>query len=236
MIIKKLNDIINHYDSTDIDYSIAKYIKNHLEIMHKMKIEDIAKECHVSIGKISSFTRKLGYNSYQELKQSCDISNNFNKHIVNHRDEDLYTNIDNSLIKIREALHSISIECINQLVDKIRKNSTIYIYGTGYCSLLCEYFQRELELYHKEVIIIDQKTIIPNNSFIIIFSINGKILTEQFTKKLLLLNPYIICSIPTNKKIEICGEIHSLNYRQRRIFVRYLIDIIINQYELFHKS
>ena len=59
MIVDKLNDIINGYSENSSLKNFCFYVKENIEEIEYMNINQLAKGCYVSKGQISKYTRQM---------------------------------------------------------------------------------------------------------------------------------------------------------------------------------
>lgn len=89
IIIDKLNNYINNHNNEDINYNIASFIVNNIEIIPNYNITEVSKKCFVSQATVSRFIKKLGYVDYNSFKEECSL---YIENIKSSK-EDNYTDI-----------------------------------------------------------------------------------------------------------------------------------------------
>lgn len=248
MLMNRLNDFIFSTDPDSIDHMIARYMKDHIESIHQMTIEEIANGCFVSKAKISGFCKKLGYDNYIAFKDECSryvLEKDIVISYLEENDEiDFKEHVQLSFQRIRDGLLQVNQKMIDTLVQEIYQAEYIYAYGVGYSNLLCRYFQYDMDFFEKKVIVLDEKlhkeVPIKEGSILIVFSIEG--FCFQFDTRLIRkLNKY-----PFRKWIITTDCIHDdilslfqnslviptsgADMKDRRILLRYFMDVLIGRY------
>lgn len=252
MIINKLNECLNSTHENDINHIIAKFIKKNLNQLPAMKIDDLAESCYVSKAKISGFCKKMGYDNFQALKKDClkeieakqvvQLRQNFNLR------KEYNLHIDDSLKVIKDNLHHVNIDHIQQLVNDINKAKHIFIYGVAYSHLLCQYFQYECEFLNKEVIVMDEMLngnyIIDNQSLVIVLTVEGycfkaderllRKIKRLLGKKWCLSTDYLEKEVQKEFDNSLIIPSQGTEIKDRRILLRYMIDIILGRYQYLY--
>lgn len=121
----RLESLVNqHYDSlNENDKIIIKQILISQREYRNFSCEKIANECHVSRATLLRLCRKIGLNSFSDLKY---LLKNNQLEFVNN-DNDFHDVCDNYRLLINE-LQKISFQDICKIIYDAE---TIYIYGTG---------------------------------------------------------------------------------------------------------
>ena len=136
---------------TNNDKKIANYIKNNMESIIKLTSVDLAKNTKLSQSAITRFVKKIGYNSFIDMKVDLAKSNDKDFDYIEdeiNKDDDIENIIEKSktnIIKTIEKTYGI-IE-----VDKVKKASCmlnnankIYLSGVAGSGLICEDFYYKL--------------------------------------------------------------------------------------------
>ncbi|MFQ6792069.1 MAG: MurR/RpiR family transcriptional regulator [Thomasclavelia sp.] len=252
MITNILNEFLNNTDHSDINHIIAKYIKKNLNNIPNLKIDDIAKACFVSKGKISSFCKKIGYENYTALKEDClkeqQAKSIITKKQVINLQKSYKTHLHDSLETIKVNLEKIDLEKINKLVNNLHDAKYIFLYGIGYSHLLCQYFQYECEILNKEVIVMDEKLNrnyqMPNNSLLIVMIVenveiqdNQRLLRKVKmypTKKWSISIDSVFQEIITGFDYHLTVPSQNTEIKDRKILIRYLLDVILGRYQYLY--
>lgn len=252
MIVNILNNFLNNTDHNDINHMIAKFIKKNLNDIPNMKIDDIAKQCYVSKGKISGFCKKIGYDSFSMLKEDCLKENNSKKIVAARQELNLQksyaTHLSDSLETIRINLQEIDLDKVSEFVNDMNNAKYIFLYGVAYSHLLCQYFQYECEVLNKEVIVMDEKLTrdyqMPENSMLVIISIEGYAFEENqrllrklklySTKKWCLSTNLISQEILNHFDKHLILPSQNTELKDRRILIRYLLDVILGRYQYLY--
>lgn len=126
------------YDSLSvIDRSIINYIVHNPEISSLMRVRELADATHVSPSTIIRFVKRVGYDSFTELK--LDI----HKNLV--RDASVITsNLSQLSYKEPLVFESNFEEKIDKLVTRIAQAEVTFCVGIGSSGIMAEYFSRLL--------------------------------------------------------------------------------------------
>lgn len=122
-IQKKFNNF------TEKEKEVAKYIlKNKSKIKNK-SITKLAKATDTSAATITRFSKKIGVNSFVELKMKLHA---FNELENSNKVDDIFVNITNYYKKVlKNSQQLVDKNSINKLVEKIKNATRVYIYGIG---------------------------------------------------------------------------------------------------------
>lgn len=253
MIINKLNNLLNNTPHNDINHVIGKYIKKNLNQVGYMTAKDLAEATYVSQAKISKFIKTLGYDDFISFKDECQHITQV-KELVRH-DQRVHLNLEYkkhviaSIETIKENLLLIDEEMIEKLVDDIFQADEIYLYGVAYSYMLCQYFQYESDFLDKKVIVIDEEVsrdyTMKEHSLLIVLSVDGRSvhLNKREMRRILKL-PVKKWLITTNSsqidEISLFHECllipcYQADIKDRRILMRYFIDILIGRFQYLHK-
>lgn len=253
MLMNRLNDFIFSSDADSIDHMIACYMKNHFNVIHTMTIDEIANGCFVSKAKISSFCKKLGYENFIAFKDECARDTKEKGSVVLHIEENsaitFQDHIRMSMGKIENGLTHIDPKIIDTLAYQIHQVEYIYAYGTGYSNLLCRYFQYDCDFLDKKVIILDEKlhkeVPIQKESILLVFSVDGSCFKfdTRLTGKLMKypFQKWIITTDTIQKDLltlfgnSLVIPSDQADMKDRRILLRYFIDILIGRYHFLYK-
>lgn len=250
--MNKLNNCLYNTDHNDINHLIAKYIKKNINNISQMTIDELAKACYVSKGKISKFCKILGYENFIAFKDDCAKEVKTKKLIIENQrknlDIEFQKYIHHSMSVIERNLCEINQLDLKKLVKDIAEASYIFLYGINYSNLLCQYMQYESDILGKDVIVLDENLNknynMKEKSLLIVISIDGHVYednqriirklkkypakqwiltTSAVNQKLLIdFNNYLV--IPTNET----------EVRERQLIVRYVIDLIMGRYQYLY--
>lgn len=120
----KLEIIVNqHYDMLSIgDKQLVKQIIRHKEHYKNYSCEELARECHISRATLLRLCRKIGLNSFSELKFLLREDN---------EKLNIYEDFDKICDNYRLMLNGLLKLDFTPLCEKIYNADTLYIYGTG---------------------------------------------------------------------------------------------------------
>ena len=166
----------NIYNLSDLDKVILKriiklYIENNL---FNFRIEDIAKECHVSNSKITKVLQKCGFSGYKDFKltvlYSIDVKKGKNQ-TINYLNETFIA----SLYKTCENISVSDFDIFNKFVNKA---NAIYFISGGLNNSLCSIFSEKFNRIGKKSKSIEVSNSecnnIYDNSLVIVVSLSGK--------------------------------------------------------------
>lgn len=253
MITHKLNNLLNNTEHEDINHVIGKYIKKNLDSVCSMTIDELAQATYVSQAKISKFIKTLGYENFIAFKDDCMHMLEVKKLVLKDQRINLglsyLQHVQVSLGAIEENLLQLDETMIENIVQDIREADDIYLYGIAYSNMLCQYFQYESDFVDKKVIVIDEMVKrdykLKENSLLIMISVDGHSLSYEHrgVRKIL--------KYPVKKWIMATSQIPSYSLelfdnqlvipskhadgKDRRIMVRYMIDVIIGRYQYLYK-
>lgn len=252
MLMNKLNECLYYTSHDDIDHQIAKYLKRNLASISDMTIDELAKSCYVSKAKVSKFCKTLGYDNFIAFKDDCAREIKAKKLVIKTQRENLeidyLDHLNQSFKAIETNLALIDKYKIEQLIKDIASAKQIFIYGIAYSKLLAQYLQYESDFLDKEVIVMDEKLIknyvLKDDSLLIVISVEGRGLSDQRLSRRLKkysTNKWIISTDKIENQLLsgfnnclIVGT-NNTEMKDRRLLLRYLIDIIIGRYQYLYK-
>ena len=125
------------FKATKSEKTLIKYIKSDLDNIIYKSISIIAKESGVGEATITRFTKKLGFNGFQDFKVTLakEISNKKNTSIINlhvHRDESV-TETANKMLKSSINILEQTVKQID--LDLIINAKRVYFIGIGYSGI-----------------------------------------------------------------------------------------------------
>lgn len=253
MIINKLNNLLNNTSHHDINHVIGKYIKKNLNHMENMTIKDIADATYVSQAKVSKFIKTLGYDNFIAFKDDCIHMRQVKERVLENQKENL--NLDfqkhvlTSIESIKQNLLAIDEKMIEKLVYDLHHADEIYLYGVAYSYMLCQYFQYESDFLDKKVIVIDESVnrdyVMKDCSLLIVISVDGHSVqsNKREMRKILKLpvKKWLITSSNQYfQEFDIFDErlmipSQKADSKDRRILIRYFIDILIGRFQYLYK-
>lgn len=147
-----LQYIRQNYESfTEREKRIADYLLNKNDEIIEMSAKEIGDVTNTSAPTVVRFSKKLGFNSLNEMKIKLSISltNDKNKEEFEYLDRDLSTK---SIISgVKQSIHTIIDETVNLIneceldkaIDLLSKAKNIYVFSVGVSNLV------GLDLYYK---------------------------------------------------------------------------------------
>lgn len=172
LLIDKLNNYINNHNSEDINYNIASFIVNNIEIIPDYTITEVSKKCFVSQATVSRFIKKLGYIDYNTFKEECSL---YIENIKTRKDDN-YTDINLLGEDLKLLYKKINLNSIKKVASLISSYNKIYISGLNYCYLMAQYFQMECYPFGKFIKVIEDNEEIKNieeDSLLLILTTSG---------------------------------------------------------------
>lgn len=132
--------------SRDINYTISRYIIDHLPQFLNMSMTELSKNCFVSTTSIKKFYQMLGFNSYNVFKKHLETSLNTRIHQMkirykNMNQEDWYQSLS-SFYTEKEL--KILDEKLNSIVKKIVKYQKVSIIGSISSNMLLQSFIEDM--------------------------------------------------------------------------------------------
>ncbi|MQS96961.1 MurR/RpiR family transcriptional regulator [Companilactobacillus halodurans] len=145
--------IKSYYDNlTGTSKDIADYLLTHPQTSSSLTITDLAKKTNSSISSISRFAKKLGFNSFQELKINL-LTSQTRKEDGNHLFQEINSN--DSTLEMAKKVFTSNISALNATLDTLTQEEldkaikiisdydTIAFFGLGASALVA------LDGYHK---------------------------------------------------------------------------------------
>ena len=145
-VLTTLLSLINTKEEDDTDVVIARYFVDHLNEIQHTSIYKIADECYVSRSSVQRFIKKLGYDSYTQMKSGIEEIIEHEKSYINYTDHTDYRNyldlaITSMCKDIEETTKSPSF---NKIVNIFENAETIVILTAEDSSHACKLFQQQL--------------------------------------------------------------------------------------------
>lgn len=190
-IINRLINFLNMTTTTDINYTIARYMLTHIDHIGNLTIYDIADACYVSTASVSRFAKKIGYNSYAVLKDDC-MSYVSMKDSVRFK-PDMTLGLENYVEGIHQSLTTLSKivdhEKVQTLVQYIKDYKRIGIVGIQFSLSIAMQMQTLLVPYGKYVetplnveLQLERMKSYGKDDLIIIFSAYGRYLNAYLNE------------------------------------------------------
>lgn len=137
---------------------IAEHLLNNFNSNTKLKVRDVAKQCHCSLGMVTKFTKKLGYQNFNSL--CFDLKQYSNQNQLNFKHQKNLAANNAQLLKIQTTTNTYYRLVTDSLqythlqnginvfyvTQAIKKTSTIYLFGIGanfhVCSIFANYLMK----------------------------------------------------------------------------------------------
>lgn len=152
-LISKLLMILNSEHSDSINFTIAKYILDHIDKVLEMPVNQLAEACYCSVNSIRKFCRYLGYESYARLKDA--LSSSLRTRISQIRERYALYDIDEMYRQIQIIVPETDIPALKQQIDQaadlIENFDTVAFCGANYPLMLTLNFQEDMVIFGKKV-------------------------------------------------------------------------------------
>lgn len=164
-ILREIQKIYGTFSLKEKD--IADYIMNKSEEIKNINIVDFANEVNVSSSTITRFSKKIGCESFVDMKMKLNSVKHAEK-VSNEEEDGIFSyvyNYYNEVIERTKCL--IDKESIFKIVNDIKKAKKIYIYGVGSSGFTAnEMMQRLLRMGFNVQGITDSHMMIINSSIV----------------------------------------------------------------------
>lgn len=132
--------------SKDINYTISKYIIDHLPQFLDMSMTDLSKNCFVSTTSIKKYYQSLGFNSYSTFKKHLKTSLNTRILQIHSRyktmnQEDWYKQL--LYFYTKEDLQALDHN-INDLITKLQNHKSLSIIGSISSNMIIQSFIEDM--------------------------------------------------------------------------------------------
>ncbi|MDE6952904.1 MAG: hypothetical protein K2P09_03740 [Erysipelotrichales bacterium] len=125
-IIDHLIDLHNHYTSETTQYILSEYFLLHLKKLNRLKLNEVAKQTHISSSSITRFCKSNGYETFSSF---IDLLYLDVRKVINQFD---YTFMNRRKININPEIQDKLID----LVKDLKQSQRVILYGSPkYCSL-----------------------------------------------------------------------------------------------------
>ena len=178
-IICEIQQKYNNF--SDKEKAIADYILNQPDMIKNINITELAKIIGTSGATITRFSKKIGCDSFVEMKMQINLSTNDSESIDS---DDIFSSVYSHYNEVIERTNSIiDKSAIFNIVEEIKKANKIYLYGVGSSGLTAtEMMQRLIRMGFNIHCISDSHMMIINSSIassedlVIGLSISGEML------------------------------------------------------------
>ena len=239
MLLEKLNDIINGNDENNTIVIFCRYVKEHIEDIPVMTLDELSKKIYISRGQISKSVRRLGYENYGDFRDACrSVSHSFSRTIkLIAKDEDIVKSgmriLDEAYANIQFMLMHVNKDKVERMFGKMRYAKTVYLFGRGDAHLDCYILENGLSRAGIPCVLCDAEFRnayhMKEDDVLIFVSVNGD--TFHFDKRLIhqleegLVEKWLITC---RKDLPFAGEhlvlpVKSPQYNQ--FVMRYFVDL-----------
>ena len=160
-IICEIQQKYNNF--SDKEKAIADYILNQPDMIKNINITELAKIIGTSGATITRFSKKIGCDSFVEMKMQINLSTNDSESIDS---DDIFSSVYSHYNEVIERTNSIiDKSAIFNIVEEIKKANKIYLYGVGSSGLTAtEMMQRLIRMGFNIHCISDSHMMIINSS------------------------------------------------------------------------
>lgn len=148
MLLEKLNDIINGNDENNTVVILARYVKEHIEEIPAMSLDELAEKTYISRGQISKSVRRIGYDSYNAFRDACrSVVHSLSRDIRLISCEDTISQsagkiLEGSYASIRYMFAHLDEERLGRMLKKLKTAETVYLFGRGDAHVDCYILER----------------------------------------------------------------------------------------------
>lgn len=173
--------VINLLQTREIKANFTKseeilldFIEKNFNKIPKYSVTKICEEAFTSQATINRVCKKLGFKGFSELKYSIESD-------LEKMENSKSSNINNTLFYIK----NINFQDVKSVVDILKENKKILIYGLGASQITASYFQRQLLYLGFQGIVVQEERMIEQfNDFILfILSSSGETLRVKHIAK-----------------------------------------------------
>lgn len=152
-LLHALQLVLNSESESDANQSIAKFLLGELAAKEvtSISIYDVSEKCFTSNSTVSRFVKKLGYNSFPDLKEDMENYQNYGMELVMENQEGMQFNLvsDHEILQgyidsIAESLESmkhLDIKEMDALAALVYEAEHVYLFGTQISGLLAKHAQ-----------------------------------------------------------------------------------------------
>lgn len=152
-LLHALQLVLNSELESDANQAIAKYLLSELarKDATRVSVYDVAENCFTSNSSVSRFVKRLGYNSFLELKEDMVNYQDYGMELIMETQEGMHFNLvsDHEILNgyidsIKESLENmktLDIKQIDELASLINQAEHVYLFGTQISGLLARHAQ-----------------------------------------------------------------------------------------------
>ncbi|AMC93967.1 hypothetical protein AOC36_08200 [Erysipelothrix larvae] len=259
-LLSTLQNIVNnssHASKSDADVAIARFlIENIAPPLVDLDIETLAKECYTSQATVSRFCRKIGFESFGQMKGTYLRiekigSELFKDNEANLKFDSIHDSqtLSNYIELIYDALldfdEQINFAVIENLCHSIKKAKKVYVYGAQLSGNVVSNFQYMLLCIGKNIayfptaqLQIDSIETIDKDTLVLVASADGNLINKRgyFMNELVETDAkkILITQNITIKRIDSFDEVVQLgNYKHPKVGrykLQLFFEVLINKY------
>lgn len=145
-ITSSLLAIINNYSEDDINYVLANYLLERINVMDKISIYDVIDYCYVSRSTIHRFVKSIGFESFTHMKDNIRYMRIHSRAFIDFVNQSSFTDyIMNSIVDMLQDINdTLDQQIIGLLVDLIKKSRNVVILNADTSSSSAKEFQLEM--------------------------------------------------------------------------------------------
>ena len=152
IILMSYNDL-----NKDINYTISRFIIDHLSEIKDMSINELSKRCFVSTSSINKYCKTLGFKQYSAFKKNLEtsIETRLNQMIVRYQemDQQHWYQLLNPFYNQDEL--SYLNNNLDMIIEKINKYHSIDIVGAVFPNMLTQSFIEDMAIMNVPVKVIN---------------------------------------------------------------------------------
>ncbi|MDO4467126.1 MAG: MurR/RpiR family transcriptional regulator [Bacillota bacterium] len=259
-LMTRLFRYVNSQNKKDTNHDIAVSLLRHYNEIPDKTINELADMCYASPASISRFVKTMGFDSFQDFKETCRNTLQINstdyslKTVKSDRNEmsEIFNRYTKDVISnIIFAKETLEYDQLEDVCSSIRESDRILVLGLEFSTLLSQHIQSRFALMNKYVEValsyeeqIEAAKSMTENSTVIILSLEGgfiyrredvvKVLREKNVKIILITMNGVnkVVNEFEKKQIILCGK--SNENTEGRIALLYIIEIIIMYYLIYY--
>ncbi len=145
-ITSSLLAIINNYSEDDINYVLANYLLERINVMDKISIYDVIDYCYVSRSTIHRFVKSIGFDSFTHMKDNIRYMRIHSRAFIDFVNQSSFTDyIMNSMVDMLQDINdTLDQQNIGLLVDLIKTSRNVVILNADTSSSSAKEFQLEM--------------------------------------------------------------------------------------------
>lgn len=145
-ITSSLLAIINYSSEDDINYVLANYLLERIDVLDKISIYDVIDYCYVSRSTIHRFVKSIGFESFTHMKDNIRHMRIHSKAFIDFVNQSSFNDyIMNSMVDMLKDINdTIDQQNIGLLVDLIRASHNVVILNSDTSSSSAKEFQLEM--------------------------------------------------------------------------------------------